>query len=277
MYFRRFTALCLLLTPIASSAAGSFNLSPWILIFEPQNKVISQVVTFKYQSENRSGGQGASPNPKNEQNGPIPVEISVSARELTLDGTVIYPNSIGADDFVVYPSQFILYPGDTKKVQVQWVGVKVPEKEISFGFVATQVPLNITPPAEQPKTAVTRVDVVTRYEGIIVVRPPNIKPNVVVDTAYSRNDTDGTHLVMILNNKGTGMQVLKNLNYTLSPLDKNGKIRFNERIQRKNSVPSNSTNQSLLAGFRRKVDVLWPEGFPVGPVNATVSFPDVPK
>jgi fimbrial chaperone protein len=278
MSFRRLTLLGIFLLPTFSRAAGSFNLAPWILIFEPQAKVISQVVTFRYQGDNEQQPPGMGPAPKNAQISPIPVEISVSARELTLDGTVIYPSSAGADDFVVYPSQFILYPGDTKKVQVQWVGSRLPDKEISLGFIATQVPLNIAPPTEKPKTAITRVEMVTRYEGIIVVRPPNIRPNVVVDTAYARKDTTGsTRLVMILNNKGTGMQSLKNLNYALTPLDKNGKLRLPERVQKVNTTASNATNQSLLAGFRRKVDIPWPTEVPVGPVNATVTFPDAAK
>lgn len=277
MFSRRFTLSALLfLSPLSWGAPG-FNLSPWILIFEPENRVISQVVTFKYESGKGNGPDAQGPAPKNGPNGPIPVEITVSSRELTLDGTVIYPSSAGADDFVIYPSQFILYPGDTKKVQVQWVGVKVPPKEISLGFISTQVPLNIAPPAEKPTSAITRVEMVTRYEGIIVVRPANVKPNVVVDTAYARHDSAGTHLVMILNNKGTGMQTLKNLSYTVAPLDKNGKLRLADKLQRKLATPSNATNQSLLAGFRRKVEVAWPPELPVGPVGATVTFPDAAK
>ena len=266
----------LLFLPISSNA-GSFNLSPWILVFEPENKVISQIVTFRYESGKGSANPVQGPSPKDGESGPIPVEISVSARELSLEGAVTYPSSMGADDFVVYPSQFILYPGDSKKVQVQWVGTKVPDREISLGFIATQIPLNFTP-TDKPKTAVARVEMVTRYEGILVVRPKNIKPNVVVDTAYARKDSAGAnHLVMILNNKGTGMQTLKRLSYAAAPLDKNGKIRLADKTQWKLAPPTTATNQSLLAGFRRKVEIPWPADLPVGPINATVNFSDAAK
>lgn len=278
MFSRRSLLLGFLLFSPLASGAGSFNLSPWILIFEPENKVLSQIVTFKYESGKGSSPSTQGPSPKDGESGPIPVEINVSARELNLEGTVTYPSSAGADDFVVYPSQFILYPGDTKKVQVQWVGTKVPDREISLGFIATQVPLTFIPPSEKPTKPITRVEMVTRYEGILVVRPKNIKPSVVVDTAYARKDTAGAnHLVMILNNKGTGMQSLKNLYYSVAPLDKNGKIRLSEKIQPKLAAPSNATNQSLLAGFRRKVEIPWPAELPVGPVNVTVTFSDAAK
>lgn len=258
--------------------SSSFNLTPWVLIFEPQNKIISQTVTFKYQSDKDSHDSKVQrPSPKDDQNAPVPVEVTLTARELDLDGKVIYPSSQGADDFVVYPSQFILYPGDVKKVQVQWVGAKLPDREISMGFISTQLPLKFDGNLEEPKTAITMVEMMTRYEGIIVVRPPNIKPGVVVDTAYSRQDSAGTHMVVILNNKGTGMQSLKNIDFTVAPLDKNGKIKFNERIEFKNKTVSNATNQSLLAGFRRKVEVPWPGGFPVGPINVSATFIDTPK
>jgi P pilus assembly chaperone PapD len=276
MFLRLRLGFCVLI--LATGAMGSsFTLNPWILIFEPQNKLSAQVVSFSYQADGPGGGGKIDrPLTNDRENAPVPVEVNISAREITIDGAVVYPTSEGADDFVVYPSQFILYPGDTKKVQVQWVGEKIPTREMTLGFIATQVPLKFKEKVEQPKTAIARVEVERRYEGIIVVRPPGIKPSVVVDTSYVRNDSSGLHMVFILNNKGTGMQSLKNMDFTVSPLDKNGKIRFNEKILVKGK-PQDATSQSLIAGFRRKVDVPWPAGFPVGPFNAIVSFPDASK
>jgi hypothetical protein len=267
---------------LSGASASSYNLSPWILIFEPEKKIISQTVTFNFQSTQPNTGRKPSgpvqgPLPDSLQNDPVPVEISISAREVTHEGNVIYPSSAGADDFVVYPSQFILYPGDSKKVQVQWVGAKVPDKEISFGFIATQLPLKFKEPKEQPKTAIAQIMLQTRYEGIIVVRPKSVAPNVVVDSAYARNDSAGTSLVLLLDNRGTGMQNLKNIAMTVSPLDKDGKIRFNESVQIKDIKPTGATGQSLLAGFKRKLSVPWPPGFPVVPVKVLVTFPEVQR
>jgi fimbrial chaperone protein len=274
--YSRFCAGAYLLAFASIAAASSFTLNPWILVFEPHKKTTTQVVTFSYQADGPTQGAVERPTPRDSKNAPVPVEVNITARELSLDGVVGYPSSQGADDFVVYPAQFILYPGDTKKVQVQWVGDKIPTREITLGFIATQLPLKFKEPEEQPTTAVARVEVQRRYEGIIVVRPSGVKPAVQVDTAYARKDSTGQLLAVILNNKGTGMQILKNVEFTVAPLDAGGKIRFNERIPVK-VKPSNATNQSLMAGFRRKVEVPWPQGLPVGPVNVTVSFPDAPK
>jgi P pilus assembly chaperone PapD len=280
MRFRYFQAGFLLCVSQAAWSS-SFILNPWILVFEPQNKIISQVVNFQYQAnrdpKNNKGLKTERPSPNDEKNTPVPVEISLSSREINLDGSVIYPSSQGADDFVVYPSQFILYPGDVKKVQVQWVGSALPKKEISLGFISTQLPLKFEEPQEQPKTAIARVEIQTRYEGIIVVRPPNVKPDVVVDTAFYRSDSTGMHMAVILNNKGTGLQALKNMEFTVVPLDANGNMKLGEKIQVRNIPSSTATSQSLMAGFRRKVEAPWPGGFAVQPIHVTVEFLDNPK
>lgn len=276
MFSKRYLMAALL--AISPAARGSsFTLNPWILIFEPQNKVTAQVVTFSYQANGPTDGTRVErPTPADMENAPVPVEVSISARELNLDGNVVYPSSRGADDFVVYPAQFILYPGDSKKIQVQWVGETVPDKEITLGFIATQIPLKFKAPEAQPKSAVVKIDIQRRYEGIIVVRPSGVKPSVKVDTAYKKTDSTGAKLVVILNNKGTGMQALKNLEFSISPLDANGKIKFGEKYLVK-CPPVSATNQSLFAGFRRKVEIPWPTSVPVVPVNVIASFPEAPK
>src|SRR5690606_16900162 len=138
-------------------------------------------------------------NPNGAHNEPVPIEISITTREITPDGQVIYPSSKGAEDFVIYPSQLILYPGDVKKVQVQWVGTKIPSRETAFGLIATQLPLNVGANREKPKVATIMVNVMTRYEGILVVRPKDVKPAIVVDSVYSRIDSSGPRMVLILN------------------------------------------------------------------------------
>jgi fimbrial chaperone protein len=266
----------ILLVFSASAALGSrFNMNPWILIFEPDNKVISQMVTYTYQGENAAQNpQAQGPAANDAENAPVPVEVSIVGREVNLDGKVIYPNSQGADNFVVYPSQFILYPGDSKKIQVQWVGAGSPPKEVAFGFISTQIPLELDKNRPRPKSVVGKISIASRYEGIIVVRPRGAKPLVVVDSAYSVKDTAGTSLVFLLNNKGNGVQQIKNLGVTVTPLDAGGKILFAQRIKLKEVKAEVVTNQSLFPGFRRKIVLPWPEGLPVGPVNVTAEFTD---
>ncbi|MDB5050411.1 MAG: hypothetical protein JWO30_3482 [Fibrobacteres bacterium] len=264
---------------LACSAWGSnFSMDPWILIFEPQKKILTQVVTFTYQGGPRKDPSAQSgPLPSAMDNAPVPVEITIPGREVTLDGKLSYPASQAGNDFVVYPSQLILYPGDSKKVQVQWVGETLPDKEISLGFIATQLPLKLNDKLDQPKRPVGVMLMQARYEGVIVVRPANVKPRVVVDTAYYRNDSTGTNLVTVLENKGTGLQPLRNMELAIAPLDKAGKPALSQRTTVKVKSDSPAITQSLFAGFKRMVVAPWPPGFPVGPVNVTPIFPESPK
>jgi P pilus assembly chaperone PapD len=257
---------------------ASFVVNPSILIFEPDKKNISQVATYTYQGGGTvSSGQLSGPQENNNENAPVPIEINLTARVVNMEGEVEYPSSEGADDFVVYPSQFILYPGESKKVQVQWVGSQLPGKEVSYGLISTQLPLKIKENIEQPKTAIGMVMVLTRYAGIIVVRPTGIKPDVKVDTAYYAQDTSGNYFVAILNNQGTGLQSLRSMHFSVSPYEKNGRIKLAEAIRLVPSQSLKAANQSLLAGFKRKIQIPWPAGFPVGPIHATANFPDAPK
>lgn len=276
MRLRLCSAICLGI--IQSAALGAqFNMTPWVLIFEPQNKVISQMVSYSFQGVNhdpRNREQG--PQVNDEDNAPVPVEINISAREINLDGSIAYPNSQGADNFVVYPSQFILYPGDTKKIQVQWVGTALPEKEMAYGFISTQIPLELNKEKTKPKSAVGVVTVVSRYEGIIVLRLKGAKPDVVVDTSYAGMDSTGKTLTFILNNRGNGLQSIKTMNLAVLPLDNGGKIKFGEPFLVKD-VKQLVATQSLFPGYRRKISIPWPTGLAYGPVKVTVEFPDGKK
>ena len=122
-----------------------------------------------------------------------------------------------------------------------------------------------------------KVSIASRYEGIIVVRPSGIKPEVIVDTAYYSSDSTGMHMAAILNNKGSGLQPLKNMEFTITPLDANGKLKLNEKLVVRSNPSGNATSQSLMAGFRRKVEIPWPPGFTVQPVRASVKFLEPPK
>lgn len=247
-------------------------MEPWIIILEPQNMKVSQLMTFKHISlEPAEKGLGPQPNKAN--NAPVPVELSIAAREITMDGKVVYPSSKGSDDFVIYPSQFILYPGDVKKVQVQWVGTTIPAREIAFGIISTELPLKVGGSQDQSKGVRGLVKVVSRYEGIIVVRPKAAAPSVVVDSVYSRTDSGVTLMGLILNNKGTGMQNLKGMTLSINPLDKDGKIAFSGKSAITPNLSPETVQKSLFAGYRRRVEFPWPKEIAVAPVNVNVAFP----
>ncbi len=257
---------CLL---VVRSWAVSFSLDTWIITLEPDLKKSSQVITLKYVGSEFSGPKSAAKSLL-----PIPVEFSIYPRFIDLDGKVTYDTSKGAPEFMIYPSQVILYPGDIQKIQIQWISDKPLTKEIIFGLIALQVPVNLEGNAKDLKTPQGGVTILTRYEGIIVVRPKGTRAEVVVDTLYPIIDSVGNAtLVMLLKNNGTGMQLTKNMRLTVAPLDANGRIILKDKINFVPELSYTATKHALFAGQTRRYMLPWPKQIPVGRIQVIPEFP----
>jgi len=252
-------SLVLLLSIFKSSHAG-YSMSPLVTILDLSSKNPSGEVLVKFE-------QG-------DAKVPLAVELKVKGREVSLDGsTVEYPDDKSADNFVVYPSQIVLLPGESQRVQIKWVGESMPKKEIAYGLICEQAPVKLGD-EDKPRTkAEGRLYILVRYEGMILVRPAGIRPNTIVDSAGPKVDSTGkTHLVFTLNNTGTARQIIKGLKLQVTPLDKSGKMIFSKSVSYKPNVPDSQTKQKLYAGFRRRLDMPWPENVFVGPVKVTAEF-----
>jgi fimbrial chaperone protein len=245
---------------IYQSAHAGYSMTPLITILEPSNHITSAEVVIKFE-------QG-------DAKVPMAIELKVKGREVSLDGsTVLYHEDKSTDDFVVYPSQVVLLPGESQRVQIKWVGESIPKKEITYGLIAEQAPVKLGDEDKVRTKAEARIIVLLRYEGIIAVRPAGIKPNIVVDSTYSRVDSTGAaHLVLLLENTGTGLQKLAGMKLQVTPIDKNGKTIVNKSVMYKPELAPAQTKNSIFAGFHRKIDVPWPSDLPVGPVKVRAEF-----
>jgi len=249
--------------------AVSFSLDTWIINLEPESKKSSQVITLKYIGNEYGGSKSDSRTLL-----PIPVEFSIYPRSISLDGVVSYDTSKVNADFVIYPAQTILYPGDVQKIQIQWVSDKPLTKEVTYGLIALQVPVNLDGNNAPPKSATGGITIITRYEGIIVVKPKNTRPEVVVDTVYSKADSSGAaKLVLQLKNKGTGLQITKNMRLTIAPLEANGHVNLTKKLTYTPILNESSVKHALFAGQTRRYTTPWPESIPVGPVQVIPEFP----
>src|SRR5688500_13175831 len=69
---------------------------------------------------------------------PVAIEIAVNEFDRDLDGRgVLGPEA--DDDFIVYPAQVILMPGDETSVQVRWIGESVSTIERAFALTTREV------------------------------------------------------------------------------------------------------------------------------------------
>jgi len=251
-------SIVLFMSLVNSSQAG-FSMSPLIVTLEPSKQVTTGEVIVSFQGDVKA---------------PTAVEIKVKGREVSQDGAkVTYPEDKSADNIVVYPTQIVLMPGETQRVQVKWAGEALPRKEIAYGLIAEEAPIKLGDENEPRSKPMGRVILTGRYEGAIVVLPPNIKPNTVVDSAKSGLDSAGNNqLILLINNKGTARQKLQGIKLQVAPIDNSGKPIISKSISYKPVIAMSQTKQSLFPGYLRRLTMPWPPGLPVGPVRVTVEF-----
>lgn len=240
-------------------AKGGYSLNPLITILDISKKQTSAEVIVKFEGQVKA---------------PAAIELKVMGREVSLDGkTIIYHDDKSADNFVIYPAQIVLMPGDIQRVQVKWVGDAIPQKEIAYGLIAEEAPLKIGDENDKRDKPEARLLIRARYEGIIVIRPAGVKPLVVVESTVSKNDSTGKpHLILTLHNKGTGLQNLAGMKLRIAPISKGGKAISNKSITYEPQLSKDQANHSLFAGFYRTIDLPWPSNIPVGPVNVGIDF-----
>jgi fimbrial chaperone protein len=240
-------------------AQAGYSLNPMITILDLSKKETSAEVIVKFEGKVKA---------------PIALELKVMGREVSLDGTdVLYHDDKSAANFVIYPAQIVLMPGEIQRVQVKWVGDSLPSKEITYGLIADEAPMKIGDEDDVRTKAEARLIIRARYEGIIVLRPAGIKPNVIVESTAAKTDSLGKpRLFVTLHNKGTGLQNLAGIKLRIVPINKNGKPITNKTISLTPELTKEQLKHSIFAGFNRALDLPWPSEIPVGPVNASVDF-----
>jgi len=269
----RFIGSGWLLTTLGLSSvacAATFNMDPWIATLEPHKGGLSQILTLSYTEDKPIGGGEYATKPPTSR--PVAVEISLLPREVDSNGTVFFPSGKTTNDFLVFPSQIVMFPGEIQKVQIQWVGNSIPIQEVAYGLIAAQLPVKLDINPDTLKTAVAMIEVLTRYEGVLMIRPGNVKPETVVDTCYFHDDSSGTQMVLWIKNKGSGMQRLNDITVSVTPYSKNNKLEFSSRVQFQPEISNKLTKQSLFPGQRRRLIFAWPKNVPVGRVAAGISF-----
>ncbi|MCL2259973.1 MAG: hypothetical protein FWC15_01305 [Fibromonadales bacterium] len=83
----------------------------------------------------------------NNGNEPVAVELSVHERILNLEGTVIQDSMRKVDDFVINPSQVLLYPGNKVQVQIILKGKGKITEDKAYLLYSRKAPFNF--PSEE--------------------------------------------------------------------------------------------------------------------------------
>jgi fimbrial chaperone protein len=178
---------------------------------------------------------------------------------MDLNGRETRPDA--EDDFIIYPPQILLQPGQVQTVRVTWLGEPNLAHELPFRLIAEQLPITLDQPEAVVTTPVVRVNALYNYVASLFVRPQGSSPNVVLESTRHQNINGQNVLVVQFHNQGTAHRVLAGLHLTLEAGGQTVTLRP-DQLQ-------GVSGENLLAQNQRQFTVPWPAGLPVGPVTAT--------
>lgn len=223
--FKKIITLVLISCCLLPVASRAFSLEPLYATLKPAGRDAEQ--TFQI---------------KNPGSNPIAIEFRITTREQNIDGK---EHRVAADDqFMVYPTQAIVQPGEVQKVRVQWLGNVSPKKELAFRLIAEQLPINLE---KDPKTG---LKMVMTMIGSIYIRPDNTQSQLQIIEQGMR----GQQYQLTIANQGTAHALLEGLHLTLD----NGQTLSGDAV-------SGAEGQNILAGVTRVLSI------PVPPGNAQIT------
>jgi len=239
---RLFRAALLCAGLLLPASADAFRLVPIEMEFDPSGRRATQI--FRIENENRA---------------PAAIEIHVMNRSMGRDGEDILEDA--GDDWVVFPEQIILEPGETQSIRVQWVGDANPSKELSYRLIAEQLPIDIG----QAPAQGGQVRLLVRYVASLYVIPPGAKAKLSVESAQPAATPDGPRLELIVRNEGTARQVLRDPTLTVTAGGRTLTLGAEQL--------TGLTGENLLSGTTRRFLVPWPNSLPQGPLTASLAVP----
>ncbi len=129
--------------------------------------------------------------------GPAAVQFSMHERVLDIDGVLLTEGMPGSSEFIVHPSQVILYPGERANVQVQYRGKKKVTEDRAYVLFSREVPIDV---GDEDNGSNIVVGMLTNY--VTTVALETRKPSRLV--FVSSKEIGGGKIEVIAENKGAG-------------------------------------------------------------------------
>ena len=146
----------------------------------------------------------------------IAVKVSVFTRIMDEWGNETLEPAPG--DFLIYPAQSLLNPGDSRSVRIKWKGGTVGSREKAYRIIAEQLPVDFT--EEDLRDDGAGIRFTFRYEGSLYVLPPGARPDVKLLSISSVSDEDGmSGTQLVFENQGTRHAILGDLTINLESRD----------------------------------------------------------
>lgn len=208
-------------------------------------------------------GEGATKNFRivNTGNAPIAVEIRFLRIEKGIDGEET--RTPAEEDFLAFPPQTVILPRQTQTIRVQWLGPVHIDAELAYRIIAEQLPVNLT----EAQAGNAQIRMLLKYEGLIYVRPEGAAPDIVVGgvEAVTQAEDTAPKLALTLRNRGAAHATIVEPTLTLTAAE-------GGEVQLTGEALSSLSDGSILALSERTYTLPWPQGLPVGPLTAHLTF-----
>ncbi len=239
--------------PSSSQVEATFLFSPMLSSFAPAGQKATQSFFVKNTGKKSTA-----------------IQIRMVKREMDLDGKEINTNA--DDDFILYPPQMLVKAGESQAVRVTWVGNASPSKELSYRIIAEQLPIDLTEITQTQGSTTVSIKVLFQYMGSVYVVPPNVAPNVSLESAVCQVETDkagkkDNKLQLTFANQGTAHAILTNLRLNLASI---GKESNPVKLEPKQLTGVNGEN--ILAGSKRQFSLPCPAGLPNEKLSGTFEY-----
>lgn len=195
----------------------------------------------------------------NESNKLVPIDISINEFSKDIDGNHIQ-GQIVYDDFIIYPAQFILNPGEKRSIQVRWVGIQSVDIEKNYTIHCKEV---LLPEKEQELTGFNAVVKVKKnYMGRLYIKPTKGSPDIhLVSVSAPLNDVGEQMLELIVKNQGNIHGNLAPYSFEVQAIDEtNGNI-LGSIVLNKEEIPKMAS--AIHAGAERRYLIPWPKDLPI--------------
>jgi len=182
--------LMLVFAVFGAANLAAFTMEPMVASVTPSGD--GAIATFRFRNE------GAEP---------IAIRMKVLTRALRSDGTE--ENDPADASFEIYPERLALEPGAQAVVKLRWKGTEKIDRELSFRFVAEQIPVDFG------ASVGSGIKVLFRYVASLYVGLPAFKPSIAVTARPGTGPGGKPGYTVELRNEGNRHAVVMGLSVEL--------------------------------------------------------------
>jgi len=216
---RNFVSALMCLLSAACAARAAFTIEPAIVTF-----LADQGEKTAFLELVHTGG------------GPAAIQFSVFDRVLNMDGAVVKESRNKSPDFIVHPSEVILYPGERASVQLQYRGKGKITEDRAYMVYSQELPINVE---EDESGLSVSVKMLTNYYSVVI-----FETNKPAKLAFvSSRVIGGGRIEVVVENKGKGRVHMDSFSLVVDG-----------RLVRDYSGKSNT----IMPGTQRRFTFEWP-------------------